>query len=72
MARPHRQARELELPEQSADVPLRELDSEARLDLGLKIDAAPAHHAVHGDIRSLFDQPRKLGQLFSIQPRPPP
>jgi hypothetical protein len=72
MARPHRQAREPELAEKPADLSLGELDIEPCLDLGLKIDAAPAHHAVHSDIRTLLDQPRQLGQLFSVQPRPPP
>jgi hypothetical protein len=71
MARPDRQAPELELAKQPADLTFRELDIEACLDLGLKIDAAPPHHTVHGDIRAGFDQPRKGGQLCSVQPRPP-
>jgi hypothetical protein len=66
VARSHRQAPELELPEKPANVTLGELDIEPRFDLGLKIDAAPAHHAVHGNIGTFFDQPRKLGQLRGV------
>jgi hypothetical protein len=68
VARSHRQARELELLEKPADVTLGDLDIEPRLDLGLKIKAAPAHHMVHVDIRTFLDQPRQLGQLRGVQP----
>src|SRR5260370_31804788 len=71
VARSHRQARELELPENPADVTLPDLDVEPRLDLGLKINAAPAHHAGHVGIRALLDQPRKRGQLRAVHPGPP-
>ena len=72
MARSHRQAPEPELSENPSDMALRDTDTEPRLDLGLKIDAAPAHDAVHGDIGALFDQPRKFGQLRGVQSRTPP
>ena len=61
MARPHRQARQSKLTEDAADVALGDIHAKPRLDLQLKIDAAPAHHAMHLDIRTFFDQPRKLG-----------
>ena len=42
---------------------LRVNDTEMLLDLRPEIGAAPAHHAMHLDIRAGLDQARQLGQL---------
>ena len=50
VARPYGQARELEPLEKPAHV-IGDLDVEASPDLHLQVDAAPAHHPVHLDVR---------------------
>ena len=63
MARAYREAREREPFQEPPNVALGHLDIKAPPDLGLKVDAAPAHHAVHRDIRPGLDQPLQLAKL---------
>ena len=72
MTRPYRQTRQPKLPQDATDVALGDIHAKPCLDLRLKIDAAPTHHAMYLDIRAVFDQPRKLGQLYRVQPRSTP
>ena len=71
MARTHRQAAEAEPLQQPSDVTLADLDPEAPLDLRLKVDAAPAHHAMARRVGAGLDEARQLGHLGRRQARRP-
>ena len=71
MARTHRQAAEAEPLQQPSDVTLADLDPEAPLDLRLKVDATPAHHAMARRVGAGLDQARQLDQLSLRQSRRP-
>ena len=60
MARPYRETGEVEPFQDPAHVALADLDSEARLDLPLKVDAAPTHHPVRRRIRAGLHQASQL------------
>ena len=72
MARAHREAREGEPLQEPPDMALRNLDAKPFPDLGLKVDAAPAHHAVHRHVRPVLDQLFQRAKLGRRQPRRPP
>ena len=60
------------LVEDARDRPLRKGDIEALGQPVAQIDAAPAHHAVGGNIRPGFNPLLKLGQMLGLELRWPP
>src|SRR3954469_24382633 len=67
--RPHRQAGEAEPGQDLADPALVQPDREPRLDQGLEVDPAPAHHAVPGRVGPALHGRRQLGLLLGREAR---
>lgn len=68
MVRARRQAREAALPQHTADMAFRHRHLERLRDDALKVDAAPAHHAVLGNVGAFFDKRIEFLELCLAEP----